>query len=97
MGDKTLKRIFELESSLTRMFDSDVRVGLALLEEVRGLKKEYKKNIEELIDAQSQLIEVLYIQMIDLSLMSKIELDDDVIAEIKRLKELINQNKGENL
>jgi hypothetical protein len=43
--------------------------------------------------AKDALIELLYIQMIDLSLMSKIELGDDVIAEIKRLKEIINQNK----
>jgi hypothetical protein len=41
--------------------------------------------------AKDALIELLYIQMIDLSLMSKIELGDDVIEEIKRLKEIINE------
>ena len=46
-------------------------------------------------EAKDALIELLYIQMIDLSLMSKIELGDDVIDEIKRLKEIINQNKNE--
>jgi hypothetical protein len=45
--------------------------------------------------AKDALIELLYIQMIDLSLMSKIELGDDVIEEIKRLQEIINQNKDE--
>ena len=43
-------------------------------------------NIEE---AKSELIEVLMSQIVDLSMMSKIELGDDVIAEIKRLKDII--------
>jgi hypothetical protein len=47
--------------------------------------------------AKDALIELLYIQMIDLSLMSKIELGDDVIAEIKRLKEIVNKPYEENL
>lgn len=40
--------------------------------------------------AKDKLIEVLMNQVVDLSAMSKIELGDDVIAEIKRLKEIIN-------
>jgi hypothetical protein len=44
-------------------------------------------NIEE---AKTQLIEILETQVVDLSMMSKIELGDDVIAEIKRLKAIIN-------
>jgi hypothetical protein len=47
--------------------------------------------------AKDALIELLYIQMIDLSMMSRIELGDDVIAEIKRLKEIINKPYEENL
>ena len=39
--------------------------------------------------AKDQLIELLYTQVVDLSLMSKIELGDDVIVEIKRLKAII--------
>lgn len=38
------------------------------------------------IQTQQELINLLYTQVIDLSMMSKIELGDDVIAEIKRLK-----------
>jgi len=38
------------------------------------------------IQTQQELIDLLYTQVIDLSIMSKIELGDDVIAEIKRLK-----------
>ena len=41
--------------------------------------------------AKDALIEVLMNQVIDLTMMSKIELGDDVIAEIKRLKEIINE------
>jgi hypothetical protein len=40
--------------------------------------------------AKDQLIEILENQVMDLSMMSKIELGDDVIAEIKRLKAIIN-------
>ena len=42
-------------------------------------------------EAKDKLIEVLYSQVIDLTIMSKIELGDDVIAEIRRLKEIINE------
>ena len=42
-------------------------------------------------EAKDKLIEVLMTQVVDLSMMSKIELGDDVIAEIKRLKEIINE------
>jgi len=41
-------------------------------------------------EAKDALIEVLMNQVMDLSMMSKIELGDDVIAELKRLKEIIN-------
>ena len=37
-----------------------------------------------------QLIELLENQVMDLTMMSKIELGDDVIAEIKRLKAIID-------
>jgi len=44
-------------------------------------------NIEQ---AKDELIELLENQVMDLTVMSKIELGDDVIAEIKRLKAIIN-------
>ena len=43
--------------------------------------------MNELIKVQQELINVLESQVIDLSMMSKIELGDDVISEIKRLKD----------
>lgn len=42
-------------------------------------------------NAKDQLIEILENQVMDLTMMSKIELGDDVIAEIKRLKSIINE------
>jgi len=41
--------------------------------------------------AKDALIDLLMGQVIDLTMMSKIELGDDVIAEIKRLKSIINE------
>jgi len=41
-------------------------------------------------EAKDELINVLYSQVVDLTMMSKIELGDDVIAEIQRLKAIIN-------
>jgi len=47
---------------------------------------EVMKKAAGLIETQRELIDILYSQVIDLSMMSKIELGDDVIAEIKILK-----------
>ncbi len=41
--------------------------------------------------AKDALIDLLMGQVIDLTMMSKIELGDDVIAEIKRLKSIISE------
>jgi hypothetical protein len=58
---------------------------------------EIKKHMEDTKNSQMSkdqakdaLIELLYIQVVDLTMMSKIELGDDVIAEIRRLKQIIN-------
>ena len=46
---------------------------------------------EQLINAQRELIDILMNQVVDLSMMSKIELGDDVLKEINRLRFLIHQ------
>lgn len=51
-------------------------------------------NRSEKIQIQEELINVLESQVVDLSMMSKIELGDDVIAEIKHLKTLLNEPKS---
>ena len=45
---------------------------------------------DKIIKTQQELIDLLYSQVVDLSMMSKIELGDDVIAEIKRLRNIID-------
>ena len=45
---------------------------------------------DDIINTQQELINVLESQVMDLSMMSKIELGDDVIEEINRLKGLLN-------
>ena len=57
------------------------------------MTEEELQNVPQMVSAklaaQQQLIELLMDQVTDLSMMSKIELGNDVIAEIKRLKEII--------
>lgn len=48
---------------------------------------------DKIIKTQQELIDLLYSQVVDLSMMSKIELGDDVIEEINRLKKLIDDYK----
>ena len=52
-------------------------------------------NNETTIKLQQELINLYEQQIMDLTMMSKIELGDDVIEEIKRLKELTNINMKE--
>lgn len=54
--------------------------------------RSYEDN--QLIKAQQELIDLLYSQVVDLTMMSKIELGDDVIAEIIKLKTKINDHKN---
>jgi len=49
-------------------------------------------NNETKIKLQEELLNLYENQIIDLTMMSKIELGDDVIEEIKRLKSLINEH-----
>lgn len=53
-------------------------------------------NNETKIQLQQELIDLYETQIADLVMMSKIELGDDVIEEIKRLKKLIRDNNTSN-
>ena len=46
----------------------------------------FKRYRKQIIETQKSLIDLLYSQVVDLTMMSKIELGDDVIEEIKLLK-----------
>lgn len=48
---------------------------------------------DDIIKTQKELNGILEDQIIQLTMISKIELGDDVIEEIKRLKTKLNQNK----
>ena len=49
------------------------------------------EELKQIIETQKELINLLEGQVVDLTMMSKIELGDDVIQEIQRLKEIINE------
>lgn len=48
-------------------------------------------NKETIIKLQQELLKLYESQIVDLTVMSKIELGDDVIEEIRTLKQLINE------
>jgi len=50
---------------------------------------------DDIIKTQKELNGILEDQIIQLTMISKIELGDDVIEEIKRLKTKLNQNKDD--
>ena len=62
---------------------------------IKKMTEEELQNFPQMMSskmaAQQQLINLLYSQVVDLTMMSKIELGDDVIEEIKRLKDIINE------
>ena len=55
---------------------------------------ELMKNAAVIVETQRELIDVLYSQVVDLTIMSKIELGDDVIAEINRLKTKLKEHES---
>ena len=67
-----------------------------IIEEITKIMKTEETNgitglyTQEYVDTQNELIQLLYSQVADLTMMSKIELGNDVIEEIKRLKNKLN-------
>lgn len=55
----------------------------------------YLDRLNRKIELQDELIQVLTNQVMDLTIMSKIELGDDVIAEIRRIKDSLKENEQE--
>ena len=60
-------------------------------DKIKWMINEYTQVQGKQIKFRDELIELLTNQVVDLTMMSKIELGDDVIAEIKRLKDIINE------
>jgi len=89
---KTLKRSFALTSLETLFcYDASSIVSKRGREILSKSQIQSYMSKEEIIKTQQELIDVLYSQVVDLSMMSKIELGDDVIAEIKRLKGILDE------
>ena len=60
-------------------------------DKIKWMISEHTRVQDKQIKFRDELIELLTNQVVDLTMMSKIELGDDVIAEIKRLKDIINE------
>ena len=60
-------------------------------DKIKWMINEYTQVQGKQIKFRDELIELLTNQVVDLTMMSKIELGDDVLAEIKRLKDIINE------
>lgn len=71
------------------------KVYLNNTQKQKHMTEEELQNVPQMLStkmaAQQELINVLMNQVVDLTMMSKIELGDDVIAEIQRLKAIINE------
>jgi len=73
-------RLNRLKDSIQSEFDK-----------IKWMIEEYTQVQNKQIKFRDELIELLTNQVVDLTMMSKIELGDDVITEIKRLKNIINE------
>lgn len=75
-------------------FDDSHELDILLNQDIKDIETEELENAPQILieamTAQQQLINLLYSQIVDLTMMSKIELGDDVIEEIKRLQSKIN-------
>ena len=74
-------------SNHSNRLNDDIRTEF---DKIKWMIDEHTRVQDNQIKFRDELIRVLYSQVVDLTIMSKIELGDDVIAEIKRLKDIIN-------
>jgi len=75
-------------SNHSNRLNDDIRTEF---DKIKWMIDEHTRVQDKQIKFRDELIKVLYSQVVDLTMMSKIELGDDVIAEIKRLKDIINE------
>jgi hypothetical protein len=74
------------DTRLNRLKD-DIRTEF---DKIKWMLDEYTQVQHKQIKFRDELIELLTNQVVDLTMMSKIELGDDVIEEMQRLKDIIN-------
>ena len=75
-------------SNHSNRLNDDIRTEF---DKIKWMVSEHTRVQDKQIKFRDELIELLTNQVVDLTMMSKIELGDDVIAEIKRLKNIINE------
>ena len=75
-------------SNHSNRLNDDIRTEF---DKIKWMISEHTRVQDKQIKFRDELIELLTNQVVDLTMMSKIELGDDVIAEIKRLKNIINE------
>ena len=75
-------------SNHSNRLNDDIRTEF---DKIKWMIDEHTRVQDNQIKFRDELIRVLYSQVVDLTIMSKIELGDDVISEIKRLKDIINE------
>ena len=97
------RKVFNDEESeklkeLTRQSEERMKISQKHGEELDKILREMKVDTDptRVIKMQEELINVLEGQVADLTMMSKIELWDDVIGEIRRLKEALREANGRN-
>jgi hypothetical protein len=84
---KMRKQKITKDTQLNRLND-DIR---SEFDKIKWMIDEYTQVQHKQIKFRDELIELLTNQVVDLTMMSKIELGGDVITEIKRLKNIINE------
>jgi len=78
-----------ITSEEAELKDWDVTLNDGLENEPYEHTEDWPEDTTPREKAKSELINLLFCQIMDLTAMSKIELGDDVIAEIRRLNEII--------
>jgi hypothetical protein len=86
---KTQEKLFEQAKQMDKKRMDELK-DFDVWKEWKNKPENKKMNKEQ---AKDELIEVLTNQMVDLSMMSKIELGTDVIDEIRRLKGIIKEKQ----
>jgi hypothetical protein len=78
-------------SNHSNRLNDDIRTEF---DKIKWMISEHTRVQDKKIKFRDELVELLTNQVVDLTMMSKIELGDDVIKEIKRLKNIINEQNN---
>ena len=93
--EEKLDKLLELEKNLTLMFDSDVRVALALLEEIRKLnqKKMNKYKFYSLVDNHKETIVIFDAPNLEEAYLIASQMKQLPLEEFKKIFKIEQNNK----